>query len=378
MRHVLVVAGTRPEVVKLAPVVRELRARPRDFRVTFCSTGQHREMLDATLDAFDLRADLDLGLMQAAQHPSDLAGRLMIALGGVLSEHKPDVVVVQGDTTTVMASSIAATLHKVRVAHVEAGLRTGDITSPFPEEINRRVAGAVADIHFAPTAAARSALLSEGVCPEAIVVTGNTVIDALHWMAQRVKSTPLPEPLAGDGRLVLVTAHRRESFGEPFREMCLAMKEIADRFPDVRLVYPVHLNPSVQQPVREILSDCPRVHLVEPLDYAHFVQLMTRAYLILTDSGGIQEEAPALGKPTLVMRDKTERPEAVAAGVVRLVGSSRQKIVDEASRLLSDPAAYKGMARVVEVYGDGFASRRIAEVLADHPERTPEFLPPVL
>lgn len=378
MRHVLVVAGTRPEVVKLAPVVRELRARDTAIKVTFCSTGQHREMLDATLGAFGLAADIDLGLMRAAQHPADLAGRLICALGPVLAEKKPDVVVVQGDTTTVLGASIAATLHAIKVAHVEAGLRTGDKTAPFPEEINRRVAGAVADLHFAPTAAARAALLREGVSPDSIVVTGNTVIDALRWMTDRVKGLHLPVPMAGDGRLVLVTAHRRESFGDPFREMCLAMKEIVDRFPDVRLVYPVHLNPSVQKPVHEILSNCPRVHLVEPLDYASFVRLMTRSHLILTDSGGIQEEAPSLGIPTLVMRDKTERPEAVASGVVRLVGSSRKRIVDEASRLLDNPAAYKAVARVTDVYGDGLASRRIAEVLEGSPRHTPEFLPPVL
>lgn len=376
-KRVVVVFGTRPEVIKLAPVIHDLRARPDQVDLTLCSTGQHREMLDQTLAAFDLRPDRELRLMQAGQHPTDLLGRLLIGLRGVLAETRPDVVVVQGDTTTVMAAALAAFLHGARVAHVEAGLRTGDRRAPFPEEVNRRVAGVVADHHFAPTVRARENLLSEGVGPESIFLTGNTVVDALHWMRSKVADLPLPAHLdPGPARLVLITAHRRENFGEPFRELCRALRDIAERFEDVCLLYPVHLNPNVQGVVHDILDGCPRVRLVEPVDYAHFVALLTRAHLVLTDSGGIQEEAPALGKPVLVMREKTERPEAVAAGVVRLVGTDRSRIVSEATALLSDPAAYATMARMVDVYGDGRAAARIGEVIVTGRMTTPPFEPP--
>ena len=366
MKHIVVVFGTRPEVIKLAPVVFSLRARPEGCRVTLCSTGQHRTLLDAALADFDLQADLDLDLMQPGQHPCDLLGRLMLGLRSTLTELKPDVVVVQGDTTTVMAGALAGFLCDCRVAHVEAGLRTRDKRAPFPEEVNRRVTGVVADYHFVPTASARDNLLGEGVDAESIYLTGNTIVDALHWMRARVGRRRLPVELdPGGKRLVLVTAHRRESFGTPLRELCEALREIAERHDDVQLVYPVHLNPNVQRPVREILEDCARVRLVEPLAYADFVAVLARSYLVLTDSGGVQEEAPALGKPTLVLREKTERPEAVAAGVVRLVGTNRERIVSEASRLLSDPQAYQAMARPVQVYGDGRAAPRISEVLLD-------------
>lgn len=371
MMHVLAVLGTRPEVIKLAPVVHALRAA--GARVTLCSTGQHREMLDSALRSFELAADIDLAVMRPGQHPADTVAHMIARLRAVFDEHRPDAVVVQGDTSTVMAASIAAYLCRTRVAHVEAGLRTGDKWSPFPEEINRRVAGVIADDHFAPTPAARDALLAEGVDPSRVHLTGNTVIDALRWMVPRVRRLPAPAGLDLTGRVVLVTAHRRESFGEPFRELCLALRTIVERFSDVRLVYPVHLNPSVRGPAMTLLSGIPRLQLVEPLDYAAFVHVMTHAHLIITDSGGVQEEAPALGKPTLVTRDKTERPEAVAAGVVRLVGTDQARIVAEASRLLADDAAYRRMARVVDVYGDGLASRRIAEVLTGARERTEEF-----
>jgi len=366
MKHVLLAFGTRPEVIKLAPVVDALRAQPQRTRITLCSTGQHRAMLDATLAAFDLRADHDLDVMQAGQHPADLLGRLLLGLRPLLDEVKPDVVVVQGDTTTVTAAALAGFLCGIRVAHVEAGLRTGDKHAPFPEEVNRRVAGVAADYHFAPTLRAREHLLGEGVAAESIFLTGNTIVDALQWMRARVAERPLPPDLdPGDKRLILVTAHRRESFGSPFRELCHALREIATRFDDVQLVYPVHLNPNVQQPVREILGTCDRVRLVEPVPYPDLVALLNRAHLVLTDSGGIQEEAPALGKPTLVMRNKTERPEAVQAGVVRLVGTDRERIITEVSRLLRDRAAYETMARPVHVYGDGLAAQRISEVLLD-------------
>ncbi len=374
MKRVMLVFGTRPEVIKLAPLVHALRDRPRDCALTVCSTGQHRQMLDATLAAFELTADLELNLMQPGQHPTDFLGRLLLALRPALDDVRPDVVAVQGDTATVMGTALAAFMSGAQVAHVEAGLRTRDKRAPFPEEVNRRVAGVVADFHFAPTVAAAENLLREYVDPRAVYVTGNTVVDALRWMHARVSRRPLPgelEPRAA--RMILVTAHRRESFGGPFRQLCLALRDIAERFDDVELIYPVHLNPNVQRPVREILDDCPRVRLVEPQDYATFVGLLSRAHLVLTDSGGIQEEAPALGKPVLVLREKTERPEAVAAGTVLLVGTDRGRIVSEASRLLSDPAAYAKMARPSNLYGDGRAAQRITEILLDGQMRTAPF-----
>ncbi len=375
-KHVLLAFGTRPEVIKLATLAHTLRAWPTPVRVTLCATGQHREMLDSALAAFDLKADIDLKVMTAGQHPTELLARLLTGLKNTFDETKPDVVVVQGDTATVMAAALAGFFARIPVAHVEAGLRTADKFAPFPEEVNRRVTGVVADYHFAPTATARDALIREGTPAAGVMVTGNSVIDALRWMSDRVADRPLPEALRGmRGRMVLITAHRRESFGEPFRDFCNALRDIATRFPDVHLVYPVHLNPNVQKPVFEILGGLPGVHLIDPLPYDSFVSLLRRADIILTDSGGIQEEAPSLGKPTLVLREKTERPEALATGVVKLVGTNRQRIVDEISRLLTDPAAYQSMARVVNVYGDGLASRRIAEVLVDGQRRTPEFVP---
>ena len=376
MKHLLLVLGTRPEVIKLAPLVHTLRAWPTPVRVTLCSTGQHRQMLDSALAAFDLKADIDLEVMTAGQHPTELLGRLLFKLKTCLDEYKPDCVVVQGDTATVMACALAGFFHRIPVAHVEAGLRTSDKFAPFPEEVNRRVTGVVADYHFAPTATSRDNLIREGTPPNTVFVTGNTVIDALRWMMQRVENRPLPAAL-GDlrGRMVLITAHRRESFGEPFREFCYALRDIAERFPDVHLVYPVHLNPNVQKPVYEIVGSVRGIHLIEPIPYDDFVTCLRRADVILTDSGGIQEEAPSLGKPTLVLREKTERPEAVATGVVKLVGTDRKRIVDEVSRLLSDPAAYKAAARVVNVYGDGLATKRIAEVLVDGTMKTGEFRP---
>jgi UDP-N-acetylglucosamine 2-epimerase (non-hydrolysing) len=376
MQHVLVVFGTRPEVIKLSPVISALRARAEHVRVTLCSTGQHRNMLDSALAAFELETDYDLGVMQPGQHPTDLLGRLALALRPVLGELKPDVLVVQGDTATVMAGALAGFLGGVRVAHVEAGLRTRDKRAPFPEEVNRRVAGVVADYHFAPTPGARDHLLGEGVPPDSVFLTGNTIVDALQWMRDRVAHRRLAPELSADGqRLILVTAHRRESFGEPFRELCRALRDIARRFDDVCVLYPVHLNPKVQQPVREILGDCERVRLVDPLAYTEFVAVLDRAYLVLTDSGGVQEEAPVLGKPTLLLREKTERPEAVTAGVVRLVGTDRARIVAETSALLTDDAVYQAMARPLRLYGDGLAARRICEVLVDGRMTTPPFQP---
>jgi len=378
MTRVLVLVGTRPEAIKLAPVVRALRELAcENDRVTLCSTGQHREMLAQTLDTFGLVPDIDLGLMTPGQNPAEVVARLMMALGPVLADERPDWVIVQGDTATVAGGSLAAFMHGARVGHVEAGLRTRDRRKPFPEEINRRVAGVVADLHFAATRGAMDNLLAEGVAPEEILLTGNTVIDALRWASELVSDRPLPAglDLEPGQKLVLVTAHRRESFGEPLRDICGALADIARAHPDVRVVYPVHLNPAVLGPVREILGNEPGISLIEPLGYSEFVSLLSRAHLVLTDSGGVQEEAPSLGIPVLVLREKTERPEAVDAGAVRLVGTDRDRIVAEASRLLGDDAAHGSMAVPLDVYGDGFAAQRIAaRVLGVTPEPS-EFQP---
>ena len=376
MKRLMLVFGTRPEAIKLAPVVFALRARPDDAHVVLCSTGQHRSMLDDALDAFDLHADIDLNVMRDEQHQTDLLARLLHGLRPVIDEQRPDTIVVQGDTASVFAASLAGFLAGVPVAHVEAGLRTRDRRSPFPEEIYRRLTGVTARLHFAPTPRARQNLLGEGVEPEQVFLTGNTIVDALESMRKRSGAVPLPDGL-GDSqrRMILVTAHRRESFGPDFREICLALREIVDTHQDVELVYPVHLNPNVQRPVHEILGQRERIHLLGPLPYKQFVRLLLRADLILTDSGGIQEEAPALGKPVLVLREKTERPEAIAAGVARLVGANRERIVAEAHTLLTNPDAYRQMARKTFVYGDGLAATRIAEVLIDGRMSTPPFDP---
>ena len=372
----MLVFGTRPEAIKLAPVVFALRARPDDAHVVLCSTGQHRSMLDDALEAFGLQADVELKVMRDEQHQTDLLARLLHGLRPVIDEQRPDAIIVQGDTASVFAASLAGFLAGVPVAHVEAGLRTRDRRSPFPEEIYRRLTGVTARLHFAPTPYARQNLLGEGVEPEQVFLTGNTIVDALESMRERSGAVPLPDGL-GDSqrRMILVTAHRRESFGPDFREICLALREIVDTHQDVELVYPVHLNPNVQRPVHEILGQRERIHLLGPLPYKQFVRLLLRADLILTDSGGIQEEAPALGKPVLVLREKTERPEAIAAGVARLVGANRERIVAEAHTLLTNADAYRQMARKTLVYGDGLAATRIAEVLIDGRMSTPPFDP---
>jgi UDP-N-acetylglucosamine 2-epimerase (non-hydrolysing) len=362
MKRVLTVFGTRPEAIKLAPVILELEKQSDRIESLVCVTAQHREMLDQVLEWFQVKPDYDLDLMQPGQGLAEFASRALMAVSKVLQELRPDVVLVQGDTTTVMISALAAFYQHIPVGHVEAGLRTRCRHNPFPEEINRRMAGVLASYHFAPTARAAAALQAEQVPESDIFITGNTVVDALLMTVDRPVSLELGfEP---DGhQLILVTAHRRESFGAPFESLCLALRDLAERNAGVEIVYPVHLNPNVRRPVERILAQQPRVHLLEPLRYEQFVHLMAHAHLILTDSGGIQEEAPVLGIPTLVMRETTERPEAIEAGTARLVGTNRHHIVAEAERLLCDAEMYHSMAQVGSPFGDGRAAERIINIL---------------
>lgn len=367
MLTVLSVIGTRPEAIKMSPVIKELERHPYRIRSVVCSTGQHREMLDQVLRFFEIRPDIELNLMRVNQGLAPLTARLISAFDSVMEETKPDVVLAQGDTTSVLAASLVAFYRGVTFGHIEAGLRTADRRQPFPEEINRRLADAVSDLYFAPTERARQALLREGSAPARIHMTGNTVIDALIEAARRPydrANSPLAA-LDPSRRMVLITAHRRESFGEQFRQLCLGIRDLAERFaPEgVQFVYPVHLNPNVRGPVGEILYGVSNVTLLEPLDYPSLIQLMKRAALILTDSGGIQEEAPSLAVPVLVMRETTERPEAIEAGVAKLVGTDRESIVREATRLLRDPVAHAEMATGANPYGDGKAAKRIVDIL---------------
>jgi len=366
---VLVTVGTRPEAIKMAPVITALQNEPGvDLKV--CITAQHRQMLDQVLDLFAISPDFDLDLMKPGQTLTDLTARILHGMNDVFRQWRPDWVLVHGDTTTTMTTSLAAFYERISVGHVEAGLRTGNIYSPWPEEMNRRIAGTIATLHFAPTIGARDNLLREGVAEAAIHVTGNTVIDALLAVTDRLRGDAdlatrhqrLFSYLDPAKRLILVTGHRRENFGDGFENICHAIREIAGRG-DVQVVYPVHLNPNVQDPVNRILSNCADVFLIEPLDYLPFVHLMDRADILLTDSGGIQEEAPSLGKPVLVMRDTTERPEAVEAGTVRLVGTDRGEITAQVNCLLDDPVAYEKMALAHNPYGDGHAAERIVKIM---------------
>ncbi|HLB46640.1 MAG TPA: UDP-N-acetylglucosamine 2-epimerase (non-hydrolyzing) [Anaerolineales bacterium] len=357
---VISVFGTRPEAVKMAPVVAELRKHS-GIESKVLVTAQHRDMLDQVLEIFDITPDYDLDVMQDNQTPTDVAAEVLHRIQPILQSEQPDWILVQGDTTTVLAASLAAFYNRVKVGHVEAGLRTYDRYNPFPEEINRVLADQLSDLHFAPTETARQALLREAIPPERIHVTGNTVIDALKVIVARPANGLAPSHPAHK-RLVLVTAHRRENFGQPFADMLAALKQIADR-DDVHLIYPVHPNPNVRGPAHEVLGGHPHVTLLPPMDYLAFAHLMGRAHLILTDSGGIQEEAPGLGVPVLVMRRVTERPEAVAAGTAKLVGTDTEVIVREASLLLDDPAAHEAMARAVNPFGDGHAAERIVSIL---------------
>jgi len=366
VKQVLFIFGTRPEAIKLCPVIRHMRTACPEVQVRVCVTAQHRAMLDQVLACFDVSPDFDLDLMTPGQTLAQITARVLSALDPLLAEQAFDMAVVQGDTTTTMAGAIAAFYRQVPVAHVEAGLRTGDLSQPFPEEMNRLVAGRLAALHFAPTAGARRNLLAEGIPGERILVTGNSGIDAVLQVAGAQQQGRLPTPawpwLDDARRLIVVTAHRRESFGEGIGHICDALSALAER-PDVQVVYPVHRNPNVLDPVTERLGGRKNIVLEEPLDYPSFVDLMRRSYILITDSGGVQEEAPSLGKPVLVMRDRTERPEAVDAGTVKLVGTDSRKIVGEAELLLNNEAEYGRRSRIHNPYGDGHASERIAAAI---------------
>jgi len=371
MIKTLCVFGTRPEAIKMAPLALKLHSESR-FDARVCVTGQHREMLDQVLSLFNLKPDYDLDIMKSGQDLTDVTSSILKGMRNVLTEFRPDVVLVHGDTATTLAASLAAYYQQIPVAHVEAGLRTGNLYSPWPEEANRKLTGALATVHFAPTQTSADNLKREGIAEKTIHITGNTVIDALFEIVNKLdtdeqlyKSLALKFPFLDEGKkLILVTGHRRESFGGGFERICEALAQTARQHPDVQIVYPVHLNPNVQQPVNQLLKGIANIHLIEPLDYLPFVYLMNRAEIILTDSGGIQEEAPSLGKPVLVMRDSTERPEAIAAGTVKLVGTNTITITNELNELLINPEAYEAMSRAHNPYGDGKASDRIIELLA--------------
>lgn len=376
MKTVMLVFGTRPEAIKMAPLVKAFEKHPQDFTTLVCVTGQHREMLDQVLHLFDIVPDYDLNIMKQGQDLYDVTARVLVGMRDVLKQAKPDVVLVHGDTTTSTAAALAAFYQQIPVGHVEAGLRTHDIYSPWPEEMNRQITGRIATYHFAPTPLAQENLLKENIPPQHITVTGNTVIDALYAVVEKIQqdqslSGELTERLQAAGydplrigqgrRLVLITGHRRENFGEGFRNICRAIKTLSEKYPEVDFVYPMHLNPNVRRPIAEVFGQQHGENLffIEPLEYLEFVFLMEKSTLVLTDSGGIQEEAPGLGKPVLVMRDTTERPEALSAGTVRLVGTDYDRITGEVSRLLDDKTYYESMSRAVNPYGDGLACGRI-------------------
>lgn len=383
MKKVLLVFGTRPEAIKMAPLVKEFQKYPETFNTVVCVTGQHRQMLDQVLQLFEITPDYDLDIMKQGQDLYDVTSRVLLGMRDVLKDVQPDVVLVHGDTTTSTAAALAAFYQQIPVGHVEAGLRTGNIYSPWPEEMNRQITGRIATYNFAPTPLSKANLLRESVVEDSIIVTGNTVIDALYWVVNKIKADKalndeLKTLLAKAGydvarldngkKLVLITGHRRENFGDGFINMCNAIKELTLKYPDVDFVYPMHLNPNVRKPIREVfgenLSDLGNMFFIEPLEYLSFVYLMEKSNIVLTDSGGIQEEAPGLGKPVLVMRDTTERPEALDAGTVKLVGTDYDKIVNEVSRLLEDQVHYDNMSKAVNPYGDGKACERIVDFLA--------------
>lgn len=384
MKKVLLVFGTRPEAIKMAPLVHEFKKHPCQFDTQVCVTGQHREMLDQVLDLFQIVPDYDLNIMRPNQDLYDVTSRVLLGMRDVLKATRPDVVFVHGDTTTSMAAALAAFYQQIPVAHVEAGLRTGNIYSPWPEEMNRSITGRIAAFNFAPTLCSKQNLMKEDVSEDTIKITGNTVIDALHWVVnkiasdgqlqavvqQEIKALGYDTSRCEERRLVLITGHRRENFGEGFLNICHAIAFLAEKYPEVDFVYPMHLNPNVRKPVLEILGKgLSNVFLIEPLQYLQFVFLMEKSYLVLTDSGGVQEEAPGLGKPVLVMRDTTERPEAVDAGTVMLVGADRERIENGVSTLLDDRAVYEKMSKAVNPYGDGLACQRIVSCFIDGDEQ---------
>jgi UDP-N-acetylglucosamine 2-epimerase (non-hydrolysing) len=364
-KQITIILGTRPEATKLAPVILELRRPPRQFEVTVISTGQHRELLLNALAPFGLKPDKNLNIMRPGQSLEHVTGATLARLEPILQEAKSDLVMVEGDTTTVFAAALAAFYRGRPVAHLEAGLRTDDIHNPFPEEVNRRLVSVISTIHLAPTEEARNNLLREGIAPRAIYLTGNTAVDALLWAAA-APAPPLPEIVEKAKKFILVTSHRRESWGKPMRGTFAALKQIARRFPEVEIIFPVHPNPRVRQAAQAVLGGARGVHLLEPLDYLPFVHVMKKAYLLLTDSGGIQEEAPSLHKPILVLRDKTERGEGIAAGTARLVGTDPERIVREVSRLLEDRRAYEKMAQAASPFGDGRAAPRVRQALCHY------------
>lgn len=382
MKNVMLVFGTRPEAIKMAPLVKEFQKHPDKFKTTVCVTGQHRQMLDQVLEIFNITPDYDLNIMKQGQDLYDVTARVLIGMRNVLDEARPDLVLVHGDTTTSTAAALAAFYRQIPVGHVEAGLRTHNIYSPWPEEMNRMITGRIATFHFAPTPLSRENLLRENVSADKITVTGNTVIDALYWVVDKIRNNSRLDSelgeilkkagydtgrLSGGKRLVLITGHRRENFGEGFINMCTAIKDLSRKYPDTDFVYPMHLNPNVRKPIHQVFGDnlgIPgNMFFIEPLEYLSFVYLMEHSYMVLTDSGGIQEEAPGLGKPVLVMRDTTERPEAVEAGTVRLVGTDYHKILSETSELLDSLSAYEKMSKAVNPYGDGKACERIVTYL---------------
>ena len=385
MKKIMLVFGTRPEAIKMAPLVKEFQKHQETFETIVCVTGQHRQMLDQVLQIFDITPDYDLNIMKQGQDLYDITARVLTGMRDVLKEVSPDVVLVHGDTTTSTAAALAAFYQQVPVGHVEAGLRTHNIYSPWPEEMNRQITGRIATYNFSPTPLSRQNLLREAVAEESITVTGNTVIDALYWVVDKIKNDPAlnfdlelilknagydVNRLTGGKKLVLITGHRRENFGSGFINMCTAIKDLTQKYPDVDFVYPMHLNPNVRKPIHEIfgedLSDQGNMFFIEPLEYLSFVYLMEKSSIVLTDSGGIQEEAPGLGKPVLVMRDTTERPEALDAGTVKLVGTNYDMIVNEVSTLLEDEEAYEKMSKAVNPYGDGLACGRIVNILRSH------------
>lgn len=380
MKKIMLVFGTRPEAIKMAPLVKEFQKHPESFETIVCVTGQHREMLDQVLRLFDITPDYDLNIMKQGQDLYDVTARVLTGMRDVLKEAQPDVVLVHGDTTTSTAAALAAFYQQIPVGHVEAGLRTHNIYSPWPEEMNRQITGRIATYNFAPTQLSKQNLMKENINPDSILVTGNTVIDALHQVVRKIKTdvalnVELEQVLGNSGydvnrlkngkKLVLITGHRRENFGDGFIAMCTAIKDLTLKYPEVDFVYPMHLNPNVRKPIHEVfgedLSNLVNMFFIEPLEYLSFVYLMEKSTIVLTDSGGIQEEAPGLGKPVLVMRDTTERPEALSAGTVKLVGTDYDKIVNEVSALLDDPEVYDGMSHAVNPYGDGLACGRIVK-----------------